>query len=236
MTDDSQDPWNSPAELLDSIEMLLWRTISRESVYEDPDGPVTAVIDVGDIDVLGSIYLRKLRKALRNAGLDVPESGEWDRMPEGAWDPPPPRERDPRIAVILAEAGHPHPHGLPASAKVSPVVLTAATATGEIRETALYRWWDEGDALLYVGISEHLDSRTRGHARGSSWMDFAVRSAVERYPSRAAALAAEEAAIKAERPLFNHIHNDTPEARKRLVEYLLERGRIDLLAPAVSRG
>ena len=67
-------------------------------------------------------------------------------------------------------------------------------------------------------------------------MDFAVRSTIERFPSRDAALEAEETAIKAEHPLFNHQHNNTPEARRRLVEYLVSHGRFDLLAPAVSRG
>lgn len=121
-------------------------------------------------------------------------------------------------------------------AKVPAVAAATVATDGTERETALYRWWDEDDALLYVGISDHLGSRTHGHAMGSSWMEFAVRSAVERYPSRRAALDAEEAAIKAEQPLFNDVHNRGPEAQQRLVGYLVKRGRIDLLAPAVSRG
>lgn len=67
-------------------------------------------------------------------------------------------------------------------------------------------------------------------------MEFAARSTVERFPSRRIALTTEEAAIKAEHPIFNHQHNDTPEARRRLVEYLIQRDRLDLLTPAVSRG
>ena len=109
-------------------------------------------------------------------------------------------------------------------------------AAKDARETALYRWWDDTDLLLYVGIADHLGERTKGHVKGSSWMEFAARSAVERHPSRIVALRAEEAAIKAEKPLFNYQHNNTPEARRRLVEYLIERDRLDLLAPAVSRG
>ena len=105
-----------------------------------------------------------------------------------------------------------------------------------IGPTALYRYYDANDLLLYVGISERLLIRMGSHVEGSSWMDFAVRSIIERFPSRDEALDAEEAAIKAERPLFNHQHNSTPEARRRLVEYLVAHGRPDLLAPAVSRG
>ena len=109
-------------------------------------------------------------------------------------------------------------------------------AAKDARETALYHWWDDADLLLYVGIADHLGERTKGHVKGSSWMEFAARSAVERHPSRIVALRAEEAAIKAEKPMFNYQHNNTPEARRRLVEYLIERDRLDLLAPAVSRG
>ena len=103
-------------------------------------------------------------------------------------------------------------------------------------ETALYRWWDADDMLLYVGISDRLRNRTGSHVEGSSWMDFAARSAVERNPTRLDALDAERSAIETEHPLFNVQYNDAPEARKRLVEYLIAHDRLDLLAPAVSRG
>lgn len=109
-------------------------------------------------------------------------------------------------------------------------------ADGEEQDTALYRYFDAADLPLYAGISDHLHDRTRSHIRGSSWMDFAVRSTIERHPTRAVALEAEEAAIKAERPIFNKKHNNTPEARRRVVEYLIEHDRLDLLTPAVSRG
>ncbi len=102
--------------------------------------------------------------------------------------------------------------------------------------TALYRWYDADDQLLYVGITNDPHVRQSSHAKKSSWADFAHHARIERHPSRALAEAAEKAAIESERPLFNHVHNDTPEARQRLVAYLIEHGRMDLLAPAVSRG
>jgi GIY-YIG catalytic domain len=102
--------------------------------------------------------------------------------------------------------------------------------------TALYRWWDKENLLLYIGISDELAGRVKGHVKASSWMDFAATSAIERHPTRAAALAAEEEAIKAEKPIFNKQHNSSPEAQQRLVEYLIKHNRVDLLAPAVSRG
>lgn len=103
-------------------------------------------------------------------------------------------------------------------------------------ETALYRYWDADDRLIYVGITGDLHYRENSHICGSSWMVFVARSAVERFSTRHAALDAERVAITSERPLFNSKHNEGAEAVQRVVEYLIERGRADLLAPAVSRG
>lgn len=89
---------------------------------------------------------------------------------------------------------------------------------------------------LYVGISRHLHLRTRSHIKTSSWMEFVASSTIERLANPVEAATAEEAAIKAERPIFNKIHNDTPEAIRRAVEYLIARDRLDLLAPAIKRG
>lgn len=107
--------------------------------------------------------------------------------------------------------------------------------TPDVR-TALYWHYDGDGVLLYIGITDGLVARGKSHAARSSWALFAKTSKSVWYPNRPEAEAAEVAAIQAERPLFNHTHNDTPEARARLVAYLIEHGRMDLLAPAVSRG
>lgn len=112
----------------------------------------------------------------------------------------------------------------------------AARRLAEWSDTALYSYYDADDISLYIGISDDLRVRTLAHIEASSWMDFAARSTITRHPSREEALRAEKTAIESERPLFNHVHNDTPEARQRLVAYLVEHGRMDLLTPAVSRG
>jgi len=113
---------------------------------------------------------------------------------------------------------------------------TTAAAPAVVVETALYRWWDDANRLLYIGISDDLAVRTKGHAKRSSWMEFAARSTVERHPSKSAARRAEEDAIKAEGPIFNFQHNSTPEAKRRAIEYLIAHNRYDLLGLAVSRG
>ncbi|GIH22513.1 hypothetical protein Aph01nite_08230 [Acrocarpospora phusangensis] len=102
--------------------------------------------------------------------------------------------------------------------------------------TALYRYFDDQDRLLYVGITDHLMIRTRNHIRLSSWMDFAARSTIVRYPNRKEAEDAEHEAILSEHPLFNSRLVEDPAIAVRLVEYLIEHGRTDLLIASVSRG
>lgn len=111
------------------------------------------------------------------------------------------------------------------------VVPSARQAT-----TALYRWYDAANRLLYIGITNDVAVRQSSHAKRSSWAEFAARSTVQRFSTRQEAEVAEVKAIKAERPLFNRQHNDTPEARQRLVTYLVQQNRLDLLAPAIQRG
>ena len=102
--------------------------------------------------------------------------------------------------------------------------------------TTLYTCYDADDVLLYIGITDNLIERTYAHIKRSSWMDFAARTTYERFPTREAAEAEEEKRISELSPLFNSRHNEHPDAPRRLVEYLVKHNRVDLLAPAVSRG
>ena len=81
-------------------------------------------------------------------------------------------------------------------------------STGD--RTALYRFYDSDDELLYIGISNDPDFRWKAHLYGSArrgWPKEAARRTVEWHDSRPLALAAEEQAIKAERPRYNQKHN-----------------------------
>jgi predicted GIY-YIG superfamily endonuclease len=74
--------------------------------------------------------------------------------------------------------------------------------------TALYRYFDASDDLLYIGISNDPDFRWKAHLYGSDrngWPSKAVRRAVEWFASRPLALAAE--AIRTECPRHNGAHN-----------------------------
>lgn len=75
---------------------------------------------------------------------------------------------------------------------------------------ALYRFYDRSGRLLYIGITMDLGGRWGAHNRDKPWWREVASATVEHYPSREAVLAAEKAAIKAERPVHNVVHNKTP--------------------------
>lgn len=70
-------------------------------------------------------------------------------------------------------------------------------------KTALYRHFDAGGQLLYVGISNDALRRLCQHKDRSSWYEQIRRVDVEWLPSREEALAAEAIAIAKEAPAFN---------------------------------
>ncbi|MEU9578820.1 GIY-YIG nuclease family protein [Streptomyces chilikensis] len=91
--------------------------------------------------------------------------------------------------------------------------------------TALYRFFDEQDVLLYVGITDRLTVRFREHSHHSKWWPLAVSHRVEWLAGRALADRTERQVIREEKPLFNVLH--TPRARLPLSE---ETGRQDVAA------
>lgn len=102
--------------------------------------------------------------------------------------------------------------------------------------TKLYTAHDGSGRLLYIGISDKMGDRLQSHVEGSSWMEFAANIAIEEFPTRKAAETAERDRVKEGRPLFNVIYNDHPSRDVDLIQYLIEKGRTDLLALNVSRG
>lgn len=73
--------------------------------------------------------------------------------------------------------------------------------------TALYRLFDAADALLYIGISKRFGVRWQQHAEAQPWWGEVDHQTVHWFPDRDTADNAEKAAIKAERPKYNIIHN-----------------------------
>jgi hypothetical protein len=79
------------------------------------------------------------------------------------------------------------------------------------RRTALYRWYDASGDLLYIGISVQPWARAGHHVITQDWAEQMAVCVVEWHQDRAAAEAAERAAIKAERPRHNKTHAVTEE-------------------------
>ena len=74
----------------------------------------------------------------------------------------------------------------------------------------LYRLTAADGTLLYIGISDHWARRMGQHQATKPWFADVSGVNVTTYPTREDALAAERAAIKAERPLHNVAHAPRP--------------------------
>ncbi len=72
---------------------------------------------------------------------------------------------------------------------------------------SLYRFYDTNGRLLYIGITMDLGGRWGSHNRDKPWWRSVARATIEHHPNREAVLAAERAAIIAEKPAYNVIHN-----------------------------
>ena len=78
----------------------------------------------------------------------------------------------------------------------------------DVREsTALYRFYDSLNSLLYVGITSSLPTRLAQHDKVQNWWPLVARIDVEHHPERSIALIAETAAIRDESPRFNKHHS-----------------------------
>lgn len=69
--------------------------------------------------------------------------------------------------------------------------------------TTLYRFFDDRDRLLYVGISSNPGRRFSQHGLAKPWWDQVARSTMEHFPTRSLAEMAERQAIWDENPLYN---------------------------------
>lgn len=76
--------------------------------------------------------------------------------------------------------------------------------------TALYRYYDQDDRLLYVGIANEPFRRMAQHRHGKGWWTEVVRVDIEQFDSRPEAAEAERLAIVNEHPLYNITHAPRP--------------------------
>jgi hypothetical protein len=77
----------------------------------------------------------------------------------------------------------------------------------------LYRHFDAAGELLYVGCTGNVIRRTEQHEAQSPWLPEVATITVEHFASGSEALAAEEAAIRAENPKYN-VRGKLPDLRQ----------------------
>lgn len=80
--------------------------------------------------------------------------------------------------------------------------------------TAVYRMYDSGDRLLYIGQSVNPATRPMQLADHRRWVTDIARITLAWFPTRQDALAEEARAIRAEMPLHNVAHNRGHDAGK----------------------
>lgn len=96
------------------------------------------------------------------------------------------------------------------------IVITALEErrTGSRTGHSLYRFYDARGKLLYIGITNSIRLRFAQHKDSKSWWPQVAVREISHYPSRAAVLAAERAAIIRERPIYNVQHNSNNRRRR----------------------
>lgn len=77
---------------------------------------------------------------------------------------------------------------------------------------ALYRFWNDEQQLLYVGITLDPGRRWHEHRNDKPWWSEVASITIETHPNRTAVLAAEQTAIRTEHPAYNITHNRPGQA------------------------
>jgi predicted GIY-YIG superfamily endonuclease len=98
------------------------------------------------------------------------------------------------------------------------------------QRTYLYYYFDIDRLLLYVGVTDDLETRTKAHEKSSAWMRFVSYRRVAVLFSREYAEWVERKEIQEKNPLFNVAHSN-PGYEQRLVDYLVSKNALNLLAP-----
>lgn len=94
--------------------------------------------------------------------------------------------------------------------------MSVATWTSpEDRLTAVYRFYDDQDRLLYVGITCNLTARLRDHEASAPWWADHRAATVNWQDNRAIAVAEERFAIQNEKPIYNVAGTRQKQARVR---------------------
>jgi predicted GIY-YIG superfamily endonuclease len=102
------------------------------------------------------------------------------------------------------------------------------------KRTAVYRFFDAQDVLLYIGITEDPKSRFASHEALKPWWGDVARHAIEWRETREEAAVAEIEAIQAERPAWNVVGSPCPPERpmEPWIREAIERGDVTSVSGA----
>jgi hypothetical protein len=164
---------------------------------------------VGEADKAGPLV--RLDAGLRRPGLsvrpqDVCRVGHAQRrVTIGRYGPfTTEQARDRAKAIIRAAADGNDPQGAKREAQLAIARATGHTLAVSTKDaTQLYRHFNYSGELLYVGIASNSLARLDIHKKQSHWFNEIALVTLEHFPTRDAALAAEQAAISRENPRYN---------------------------------
>lgn len=91
-------------------------------------------------------------------------------------------------------------HALSTETQARPIMPTP-------QEQYLYRLYDRGGRLLYVGVTTNVIRRWNEHSKDKPWWCHVHTFTRDWYPDRASVEAAEKHAIRSEQPLYNVTHS-----------------------------
>ena len=78
----------------------------------------------------------------------------------------------------------------------------------------LYRFYGDGDQLLYIGVTADPGKRMSAHSQNKPWWNLVRNITMQNFPNRMQLMRSEKEAIKAENPRFNIVHSRTKRRRK----------------------
>ena len=87
-----------------------------------------------------------------------------------------------------------------------------------MENTILYRYFDREGDLLYVGITKNQINRFAAHSKKSVWFSQISSATFTHFETREAAIVAETAAIKDEKPKYNIAGTDKQRSTIEIVD------------------
>lgn len=82
-----------------------------------------------------------------------------------------------------------------------------------MKPVVVYRYFSATDELLYIGCTENLEQRAKGHQRTSRWFTSVARVEVEGPYDFETGRQIEKAAIQSEKPIHNFHYTGKPLVR-----------------------